>query len=179
MIDVQIRKIRLEEIDELQSISKQTYLEAFTINNSPDNLRQYIEKAFTREQLLSELSDLNARFFFALNEERILGYLKVNIGNSQSEYLGTNHMEVQRIYVKKEFQGNKIGQKLMERAFTEALKNEIEFLWLGVWEHNPGAIRFYKRNGFEKIGTHQFMFGDEEQTDFIMRCSVNINFNIN
>lgn len=41
--------------------------------------------------------------------------------------------------------------------------------WLGVWERNDRAIRFYARHGYERCGEHVFQLGDDAQTDYIMQ----------
>jgi ribosomal protein S18 acetylase RimI-like enzyme len=41
-------------------------------------------------------------------------------------------------------------------------------LWLGVWERNPRAIAFYQKCGFRDVGSHDFWFGNDRQTDRVM-----------
>ena len=76
---------------------------------------------------------------------------------------------IERIYVDREFQGRKIGQLLLSKAIDIAKKKHLKQVWLGVWEHNPKAIQFYERNGFQKFDKHIFKLGDDEQTDILMR----------
>jgi ribosomal protein S18 acetylase RimI-like enzyme len=45
-------------------------------------------------------------------------------------------------------------------------------LWLGVWERNARAIRFYQKHGFADIGTQVFRLGTDLQTDRVMSRSV-------
>jgi ribosomal protein S18 acetylase RimI-like enzyme len=68
-------------------------------------------------------------------------------------------------------QGQAIGQSLLDHAKQLAKEQNAHFLWLGVWEHNPGAIRFYERNGFQKFGEHPFILGKDVQNDFLMRLA--------
>ncbi|MFZ7104369.1 MAG: GNAT family N-acetyltransferase [Peptococcaceae bacterium] len=78
-------------------------------------------------------------------------------------------LEIERIYVEKEFQGNGLGRVLMNKAIDTACAREKAYIWLGVWERNDKAISFYKKSRFYKTGTHSFFMGSEEQTDFVMR----------
>jgi GNAT superfamily N-acetyltransferase len=53
-----------------------------------------------------------------------------------------------------------------------AKENSVKFIWLGVWEHNPRAIRFYEKNQFVVFDKHIFMLGDDAQTDLMMRREI-------
>ena len=87
----------------------------------------------------------------------------------QTDIHDEQSLEIERIYVSKEFQGEGLGRCLMEKAISTAIRRKKKYVWLGVWEKNEKALRFYKRNGFYQIGTHSFVMGDDEQTDYIMR----------
>ena len=60
----------------------------------------------------------------------------------------------------------------MDLAINKAKEKEKSRVWLGVWENNTKAIKFYKRNGFHKIGTHHFVLGNEKQVDWLMALNV-------
>ena len=56
--------------------------------------------------------------------------------------------------------------QLMNFALDFAMTNKYEVVWLGVWEHNNRAQKFYWKYGFEKSGhTHPFPIGNTPQTD--------------
>jgi ribosomal protein S18 acetylase RimI-like enzyme len=46
------------------------------------------------------------------------------------------------------------------------------YIWLGVWEHNTAAIRFYERLGFEKFAMHPYYIGKDRQTDWLMKMNL-------
>ena len=47
-----------------------------------------------------------------------------------------------------------------------ATEKKYEAVWLGVWEHNIRAQKFYGKYGFEDSGyTHDFPIGSTPQTD--------------
>ena len=97
------------------------------------------------------------------------GYLKLNEAPAQTDVRDAQSLEIERIYVSKDFQGEGLGRYLLEKATSIAMRREKKYIWLGVWEKNEKALRFYKRNGFCPIGAHVFMIGDDEQTDYLMR----------
>ena len=95
--------------------------------------------------------------------------MKVNSGKSQTELQDENSIEIERIYVKSEYHGKKVGQILYDKALEIALQEKKKYLWLGVWEENIRAVNFYKKNGFVEFDKHIFKLGNEEQTDLMMR----------
>lgn len=157
------------DIKELEEISRTTYFDAFAWGNTPENMTTYLDKSFSEQKLLNEINDTNSKFYFAKHNGKTAGYLKLNFGNAQTDLKESNGMELERIYVLKEYQGKKIGQILIDKAIEIAKKNKMEYIWLGVWDKNIKAISFYERNNFLSGGTHSFMMGTEEQTDLIMK----------
>ncbi|WP_423801834.1 GNAT family N-acetyltransferase [Neobacillus sp. SAB-20_R2A] len=165
---INIKKCTLEDLHTLQEISYETFNETFKNQNSPENMIAYLERAFNLNQLEIELSNLSSQFFFIYFNNDVAGYLKVNINDAQSEEMGEESLEVERIYIKKEFQKHGLGKDLLNKALEIAMERNKKKIWLGVWEKNENAIAFYKKMGFVQTGAHSFYMGDEEQTDFIM-----------
>ena len=170
---MKIRKVSLKDIEKLREIGKLTFAETFSSDNSEENMTEYLEKGFSTEKLKAELTDKNAEFYFAELDGKIIGYLKVNVGQSQTEIKIKNALEIERIYVLKEFHGKMVGQLLYEKALELAKEKKVEYVWLGVWEQNPRAIRFYKKNGFVEFDKHIFRLGNDEQTDIMMKLKLN------
>jgi ribosomal protein S18 acetylase RimI-like enzyme len=169
---MKIRQAHIPDIEKLKEIGKRTFFETFASENSEENMTKYLENEFSSEKLTAELTDQNAEFYFAELDEKTIGYLKVNIGESQTEIKDKNTLEIERIYVLKEFHGKKVGQKLYEKAIELAKVKNIETVWLGVWEENPRAIRFYEKNGFVAFDKHIFKLGNDEQTDIMMKLKL-------
>jgi ribosomal protein S18 acetylase RimI-like enzyme len=172
MRNIKTRKITIKDIEQLQKIGKQTFAETFSSGNSEENMKEYLENGFSEEKLKSELSDPNSEFYFAELYGDVIGYLKVNIGESQTEIKSGNALEIERIYVLSEFHGKNAGQILCEKAISIAKEKSVDYVWLGVWEENPRAIRFYEKNGFVAFDRHVFKLGNEEQTDIMMKLEL-------
>ena len=168
-MDIALKPCVLEDLDELRALSIRTYYETFAALNTPEDMEEYLSRAFDREKLQRELENKNSMFFFLYSDDKLAGYLKVNEAQSQTDVNDADSLEIERIYVSSEFQGKSLGRYLMERAIAMAVERRKKYAWLGVWEKNEKAIRFYKRNGFYKIGTHTFVMGEDVQTDYIMR----------
>lgn len=169
---MKITRITTNEIDQLQKIGRQTFYETFSTGNTQENMQKYLDERFSIEKLMAELNDKNAIFYFAQLENKIVGYLKINFGDSQTELKDDKSLEIERIYVLKEFQGKKIGQILYDKAIEIAKQKDADYIWLGVWEENPRAIKFYKKNGFVEFDKHIFKLGNDEQTDIMMKLKL-------
>ena len=164
-----IKNVIPADLDLLQQISKQTFTETFARNNSTDSINKYLSTALSAEKLNTELNEKDSTFYFAMLQDQIIGYLKLNFGNAQTDVKESNGVEIQRIYVLAEYHGLKVGQFLYEKAMEAAAQKGADYVWLGVWEKNPRAIRFYEKNGFIQFNQHSFYLGDEEQTDIMMK----------
>ncbi|WP_141434418.1 GNAT family N-acetyltransferase [Bacillus sp. 03113] len=165
---IMMKKCSLEDIHILQEISYETFNDAFCDLNTPENMQTYLERSFNLEQLEKELSNVFSSFFFIYSNEELAGYLKVNMNEAQSDNIDREALEIERIYIRSKFQGQGLGQHLINKGLEIAKEQNKKKVWLGVWEKNEGAIRFYKRMGFVKSGAHFFYMGDEKQTDFVM-----------
>ncbi|MGG1220415.1 GNAT family N-acetyltransferase [Priestia endophytica] len=165
---INLKKCTLEDLRKLQEISYETFNETFKHQNSPENMEAYLEKAFNLEQVEKELSNTSSHFFFVYVDNEIAGYLKVNTNDAQSEEMGDESLEIERIYIKNNFQKHGIGKYLFNKAIDTAMEHNKKKIWLGVWEKNENALAFYKKMGFVQTGVHSFYMGDEEQVDFIM-----------
>lgn len=175
MDKIEIKKVSINDIGELQKIGRQTFHETFSAANIEENMKKYLEEGFSVEKLNAELNDKNADFYFATVHDNVIGYLKLNFGQSQTELKDDKALEIERIYVLKEYQGKKVGQLLYETAIQIARQKRADFVWLGVWEENPRAINFYKKNGFIEFDKHIFKLGDDEQTDIMMKLQLKDN----
>ncbi|MDW7614833.1 GNAT family N-acetyltransferase [Peribacillus simplex] len=165
---IHIKKCTLEDSRKLQEISYETFNETFKHQNTPENMNAYLERAFNFKQLEKELSNISSQFFFVYFNNEVAGYLKINTNDAQSEEMGDESLEIERIYIKDKFQKLGIGKCLQNKAMEIAMEHNKKKIWLGVWEKNENAIAFYKKLGFVQTGAHSFYMGDEEQMDFIM-----------
>jgi ribosomal protein S18 acetylase RimI-like enzyme len=172
MENIALRKATIADLTSLQKISRETFFETFAAHNTADNMAKYLDQEFTERKLSLELNNQNSAFYFAENEGQVIGYLKINFGNAQTELKEDNALEIERIYVSKQFHGKSVGQILYDKAMEIAHNKNADYVWLGVWEENHRAINFYKKNGFTQFNKHLFMLGDDEQTDIMMKLKL-------
>ncbi|UOB19446.1 GNAT family N-acetyltransferase [Abyssalbus ytuae] len=171
-MDLNFVRCTAGDIEILFEISRQTFIDAFEEQNDPQDFWEYMDEAFNKEVLLTQLKKQDSHFYFAFIENKLAGYFKINESGAQSDINDPDSIELERIYVLKDFQGRRIGEKLLKKVISLSKEKKVKFIWLGVWEHNPGAIKFYKRNGFKKFGEHPYAIGKDIQTDWLMRLEI-------
>lgn len=160
------------DLDQLVEISRTTFIDAFRTQNNPEDFEHYLATAFHPNQLNSELRNSNTAFYFAIADDNLAGYFKLNAGDAQSETKDENGIELERIYVLAHFQGKQIGRQMLEKVKELARSQDNDYLWLGVWEENTRAIRFYEKLGFTRFGTHPYYIGSDKQTDWLMKLEM-------
>ena len=172
-MDYTIKNVTKNDLKELQSISRETFKQTFDPFTAPNDMAEFLEKAYADEKLLDEINNSHSRFFFLMVEDEVAGYLKINDEDAQTEYVKPNALEVERIYLRKKFQHKGLGLTLIKLAEEIAKKENRDYMWLGVYEKNFNAQKFYKHDGFERVSQHVYQVGDDPQIDFILAKKLN------
>jgi len=165
---IAVKKCTLEDVHTLRELAYVTFDETFRDQNTEESMQAYLESAFTLEKLEKELTHPASRFYFVYYDGDVAGYLKVNVDDAQTEEMGEDALEIQRIYILRKYQKLGLGKILFNKALEIAKELGKKKVWLGVWENNENALAFYRKMGFAKTGAHSFYMGDEEQTDYIL-----------
>ena len=162
-----IRIATINDIDQLCEIGKTTFIETYGELNTPENLRNYLQEKFSEKQISDEIQIPKTIFLLVELENEAIGYAKMRLNLVENP--DVKSLEIERIYIIKGYQGQKYGAILMQKCIDIAIENKYKSIWLGVWEHNPKAINFYQKWGFETFGKHIFQLGDDAQSDFLMK----------
>lgn len=165
---IQIFKAEIEHVKWLQEIACQTFKETYAAYNTVEDMNAYLKEHFNETSLKCSLSDKQTLFYLAKDKDIIVGYIKTNFKPIPNDSLQGKGIELERIYVLKSYIGSGLGLLLLQKAIAVAAENQCDYLWLGVWEHNPRAINFYNKNGFQIIGEHQFLLGRDLQRDHLL-----------
>ena len=168
-MNISIRKCTIQDLDILLEYAAETFYQTFAHLNTAEDMERYIESAFNEDKLRCELENPDSSFFFLFADGCLAGYMKLNEAPSQTDINDSESLEIERIYISRDFQSRGLGRYLMQQAVFVASERGKKYIWLGVWEKNEKAICFYKKNGFSIISTHSFFLGEDEQTDYIMR----------
>jgi GNAT superfamily N-acetyltransferase len=131
-----------------------------------------MRQAFSLDQIKQELDDPQSVFLLAEIDHELAGYAKLVFDYAEPGVTAERPVELNRLYSQQKFLGAGVGQRLMDECFDRARAYGHDVMWLGVWEYNPRAQRFYEKNGFEMCGKHVFLLGSDPQTDLLMQRSL-------
>jgi ribosomal protein S18 acetylase RimI-like enzyme len=166
------RICNIKDLEKLADISRTTFDDAFRAQNTEENMKVYMDSAFSRDKLIKELENEESEFFFAYLKDSIIGYFKINTGQAQTEIHDKSSLELERFYLLKDFIGKDFGKQMLKKVINLAGKKNLKYIWLGVWEKNYRALKFYRKNGFTKFGEHFFIMGKDKQIDHLMKLNL-------
>ena len=162
-----IRRILLKDAAALAEISRQTFYDAFTGTCTEEDMQSFLEQYFNLAQVQTELTNADDYYFFAEADGRPVGYIRFMEDYNNWELVKKwKALELKRLYVIQQYHGKGIAQQLMDFFILFAQQNKYQVIWLGVWEHNVRAQKFYEKYGFADSGhRHDFPIGNTAQTD--------------
>jgi len=163
-----IRAASAADAETLTEFARRTFHDAFAPMNSPENMEAYMTRNFTQQILSAQLSDPRVTFLIAEIEAMPVAFAKLFNGDVPDCVRGIAPVEIERFYVDQRFHGKGVAQTLMEACFDSASQSGHKTVYLGVWENNHRAIAFYRKCGFEIVGSHVFQMGAEAQNDILM-----------
>ena len=169
---IEVVKISVKDLKELRDLAIKTFDETFREFNTPENMQLYFDESLNEEVLTKELKTDGSTFFFVKLDGKLVGYLKVNVGSAQTDPMGDDAFQIERIYILKDYQRRGIGKILISKSIEMAKEMKKKNVWLGVWEHNKNALSFYSKMGFVKVGQHEFDLGTDHQIDYIFSKDV-------
>lgn len=163
-----LRRASPDDAEAIAGLAARTFFETFYDSHDPERMDVYLATEFTPERLAAEIADPAATFWVAWWGDRAVGYAKLTAGEPPACVTGPRPVELERLYVERDQLGVGLGAALLEAVLAEARRGGFETLWLGVWERNPRARRFYEKWGFREAGAKPFYFVDEVQEDLVM-----------
>ena len=172
--EIKIRQAVPEDAELLTDLAYTTFWDAFHDHpkNAPHDLEAYMQEAFSVEHIRSELEDAESVFLVAEMNGELAGYAKLIFESTEPDIIAEWPVELSRLYSHQKFLGRGVGQALMDACFARAKEAGRDVIWLGVWEYNPRAQRFYEKNGFRQVGKHTFLLGSDPQTDLLMQKNI-------
>jgi len=167
-----LRRAVVGDAPSLGVLAERTFRDAFGARNSPENLDLHCSYVFGAEIQRREIEDRGLVTTIAEAEHHMIGFSQLRLLHAHASVVAARPAELKRLYVVTEWHGRGVGRKLMQDALDTAAQEGCDVLWLGVWEHNPKAMAFYRRLGLEIVGTHAFMLGQDRQRDLVMSIKV-------
>lgn len=153
----------------LRKLSEDTFRDTYTEFNTPENMEAHVAKNFSIEAIVNDLQSPQNQYFIIEFDTQIVAFAKLVKDHSTKGLENKKVVEIERFYVDKNLHGQQLGRKLMDFCTNWSKESNFETIWLGVWENNQNAMKFYKKMGFEFLDKHVFVLGTEVQTDFTMK----------
>ena len=169
---MQIRPANTDDAKVLAELGAKTFYDTFRPFHSEEDLQQYIKKAYPVDLIIENLSKESIQYFIAFDEKKPVGYLKLIKSVTHEKLPSQKNIELEKIYVLKEYLDKKVGKELMLQAISFSKQNNFETLFLGVWQENNRAVNFYRKFGFENFTTRTFQLGETLCDDFLMKLSL-------
>ncbi|KAG0749197.1 hypothetical protein G6F57_009714 [Rhizopus arrhizus] len=154
----------------LSELGGRLFADTFGDDNPPEDMKAFLESTYTPEIQFKELNDPSIHTYMAFDEENTpVAFCQLKESKDVYDFVGDPEaVELSRIYVDKRYAGKGIGKKLLAECLSKTRQLGKKTIWLGVWEFNPSAIKFYESQGFRKVGSHTFKVGNKLDTDEIM-----------
>jgi diamine N-acetyltransferase len=166
---IEIREATFQDIPTMREVAISSYTDTFAIHNTPENMAAFFVDTYDLKKMQAEFQEPGSRLFLAFEGDSQVGFVRLRTSNEVESLIGKNTIELQRLYVLTSAQGKSVGRLLMEASMAYAQQKKYEWIWLGVWEKNFRAQRFYKNWGFEKFSEHTFWMGDDPQVDWLLK----------
>jgi diamine N-acetyltransferase len=171
---IRVRRADAADAVALSEFAERIFRETFEAGNDPADLAAYLADAFGVDRQRAEIAEPGAIVLLAEDISGsnsvapLAGYSHLARGETPDSVSAPDPLELKRFYIDRAWQGAGLAQMLMRATLEAAVASGARTLWLGVWEHNPRAIAFYRKFAFVEAGTHDFMLGRDRQTDLIM-----------
>ncbi len=169
---IRIRKAKIEEIPAVRELAIEVYTDTFADQNTPANLQAFYDDSYNLEKFKGEFFEEGSTLYLALDDLKIIGFLRLRLSSEAEKQLGSNAVELHRLYIHRDYHGTSASRLLMEEAMAFSVARKFEWMWLGVWEKNFRAQKFYAKWGFERFGEHIFQMGDDPQTDWLLKKKI-------
>ena len=163
-----IRPATLHDAAALAALGRRTFSDTFAADNTPEDLALFLDATYGEAQQRAELADANLTCLVAEHAGVLAGSALLRRGKAVAAVTDPTAVELQRLYLDRPWFGSGLARALMRECLRIATEAGAGALWLGVWERNARALRFYAAQGFEAVGSQIFTLGTDPQTDIVM-----------
>lgn len=166
---ITIRRITPEDLPALSAISKKTFYDTFTGTCTEEDMQGFLVQYYDEDVLAKDIES-GIEFYFAETGGQPAGYLSFKDEvPGFSEINGSSALELKRFYVQEEHHGKGLAHTMMNFVIDHAAAQGYDDVFLGVWEFNYRAQKFYAKHGFKLTEhRHAFPIGSTAQTDVYM-----------
>jgi ribosomal protein S18 acetylase RimI-like enzyme len=171
---LRIRTATIADAALLAELAARTFAESFGAHNTAEDMTIHLSRTYGEAIQGRELADPALTYLIAEVDGATAGYALVRAGRIPACVTGEKPIEIYRFYVDQPWQGRGVAQALMSACEAEAHRRAGRTLWLGVWERNARAKRFYEKMGFRDVGSQEYVVGTDPQTDRVLMRPVSL-----
>jgi len=171
--EIRIRRAEAGDARLIATLATVTFFEAYFEQDDPPDLANYLAESFSADMIAEELADPETYFFLIHRGRPPVGYAKMRDKEPHASVTSRSAIELERIYAVERVWGSGIGEKLLDHCVGFARDLGKDLIWLGVWEENPRAIRFYEKHGFTRVGTLEFPYANSIGINAVMQLELN------
>lgn len=163
-----IRMATVRDAIALANLAEQTFRDTFADTNTAEDMELHCKNTYGLDIQLEEIKNPSIMTLVAEESSQLIAYAQVRWADVESCVSGSSPGEIHRLYVDRNWHGKGLALTLMDVCLNTLKEHGSDVAWLGVWEHNPRAMAFYRKFGFEEVGDHVFSVGNDLQRDVIM-----------
>ena len=156
-----LRPARTDDALCIGVLGTQVFLDTYATEGVRPVLAREALARFSSAEIADLLARPDTRFIVAERDAHLVGFVQVTLGARQPEVAGSVTAEVARLYVQRRFQGQRLGTRLLHSAQAMAAEAGATRLWLTAWVGNPRAIGFYAAQGWQDVGSTDYVFEGE------------------
>lgn len=169
---VTIRKAVAADAAALSHYMAEWFLAAYGHASTAANTEVFVAAHYSPAQQAREIADPDTVTLLAFDADASwAGYAQLRLDTPAPPGVERpDAAEVGRFYFAPQQHGRGGAAQLMRALRTEALARGRRWLWLQAWQQAPQALRFYEKQGFERVGTAPFVIGADCKTDWVLRA---------
>lgn len=161
---LKLKEISISDYDTLYHLMKEIYPPTYHLFWS-DKGSWYVNSQYTKENVLKELSQENASYYFVLYNDEIIGNFRIIWDEKLPGLLFKKQVKLHRIYLHQKVQGKGVGKQLL--IWLEKIVKEKGYstIWLDAMDEQPQAFQFYKKLGYV-YHSHTFLPFEKMYVEF-------------
>ena len=167
-----LRRASLEDAPTLAPFAAKAFSDTYRGHGDPQGIVDYVVEHLSASAMTALVLDPAATIILGEVGSQLAGYAVLKAGETPSCVTGPNPIELVRLYLGEEFLGRGFGEKFLLEVHAQAKRLGATTLWLGAYDGNVRAIRFYERLGFARVGAKEFLLGGSIYIDPIYSVRV-------
>jgi ribosomal protein S18 acetylase RimI-like enzyme len=167
-VELPITQASVRDARRLAALAEATFRDAFATVNAPEDVDLHCRTSYGEALQAAEIADPDMVTLLCEQDDELVGFAQVRWGGAPACVVADAPGEIQRLYVRRDRHGSGVAHQLMSACLVEMTRRRCDVAWLGVWEHNPRAIAFYRKFGFQEVGEHVFAVGNDPQRDLVL-----------